>query len=795
MATTHYRFGPFLLDPQARELQRDGQRIDLPLSTIDCLIHLVRHRGRPVGRDELAAAVWGRVDVSEVSLSHAVMRLRKVLGDDGNAQRTIRTVPRHGYRWVMDVVEVDDAPPPSAFDTGATDPAYAPAADAPEKGSVDAPQSAPGKGSIRPRRRIAVVAGFASLAVLVAAGAWWAWRPAPQPPPAPPTATATATAAIVLPAQVDAGPAWDWLRFGLMDLVATQLRRGEVATTPSETVVALVATLGEAAADSPAVAAAALRVQPSASFTHERWTVRLQATAEGRRFDVEARAADAIQAARSAADNLLITLGHTPPSDDLGDAALARATLRQRINAAVLGGQVEIARELIRDAAPALQADPEIALSRAKVEFFAGAYEACREQIEALLARLPEATHTGLRARALDTLGATALRQGRIDDSARAYAEAARLAEAADEPHTLAKAWLGLGGVASQRLQLEQAADAYGRARTLLEIAGDAFGVAAVDLNLGMNALQRGQPDAARPMLRDAEQRFRALGAEDALGATLVAEVDAERALLDHAGALATSERFAVLEARGANQRQRWELSLSRAGALAGAGRLAAADDLLARIADASDPREDAIVRAQANVVAAAIALWRDDDAKAAELATAALQPGLEARNRADYLAAWVLLTQALQRGGEVARARAEVERLRGWIEAGPAGFGRSELLLAEAGQAAAEGDAALALQRYARAMDTATARGVPEEMVAVGLPWVRALIAAGRVDEAAAVNGRIARWADRDLRAAWSEALVYTALREAAPAAAALERARGLAGERMLSDTIADRR
>lgn len=778
MATTHYRFGPFLLDPQARELQRDGQRIDLPLSTIDCLIHLVRHRERPVGRDELAAAVWGRVDVSEVSLSHAVMRLRKVLGDDGNAQRTIRTVPRHGYRWVMEVAEEVEAP-------------AAPAA-APLPAASDAIESSP-PAEVRtpaPARRPRVVLAFATLlAVLVVAGAWWTLRSAPQP------TAAVATAAIVLPAQIDAGPAWDWLRFGLMDLVATQLRRGEVATTPSETVVALVASLGEAAADSPAIAAAALRVQPSASFAHERWTVRLQAQSDGRALEVEARAADAIQAARSAADNLLIKLGHTPPSDDPGDAALARATLRQRINAAVLGGQVEIARELIRAASPALQADPEIALSRAKVEFFAGAYEACREQIEALLARLPEATHAGLRARALDTLGATALRQGRIDDSARAYAEAARLAEAADEPHTLAKAWLGLGGVASQRLQLEQAADAYGRARTLLEIAGDAFGVAAVDLNLGMNALQRGQPDAARPILRDAEQRFRALGAEDALGATLVAEVDAERALLDHAGALATSERFAALEARGANQRQRWELSLSRAGALAGAGRLAAADDLLARIADASDPREDAIVRAQANVVAAAIALWRDDTAKAAELAAAALQPGLEARNRADYLAAWVLLTQALQRGGEVARAHAEVERLRGWIEAGPAGFGRSELLLAEAGQAAAEGDAALALQRYALAMDAATARGVPEEMVAVGLPWVRALIAAGRVDEAVAVNGRIARWAGRDLRAAWSEALVYTALHQAEPAAAALERARGLAGERMLSDTIADRR
>ena len=779
MATTHYRFGPFLLDPQARELQRDGQRIDLPLSTIDCLIHLVRHRDRPVGRDELAATVWDRADVSDVSLSHAIMRLRKVLGDDGNAQRAIRTVPRLGYRWVMEVTEEVE----TRADPASAEPAV-PAPPDPIDASREAAHEAPSTAS---QSRAGLAFALAALVVsLVAAGAWWALSRTSQP-----STPMTARSAIVLPAHVDAGPAWDWLRFGLMDLVATQLRRGEVATTPSETVVALVASLGDAAADSPVIAAAALRVQPSANFAHERWTVRLRAQADGRRLDVEGRAADPILAARAAADNLLIKLGHVPPSDDPGDVALARTTLRQRITAAVLGGQVEIARELIRNAAPALQADPEIALSRATIEFFAGAYEASREQIEALLERLPEATHAGLRARAFDTLGAIALRQGRIDDSARAYAEAARLADVADATHTLAKAWLGLGGVASQRLQLEQAADAYGRARTLLEGEGDAFGVAAVDLNLGMNALQRGQPDAALPMLRDAEQRFRALGAEDALGATLVAEVDAERALLQHADALGTSERFAALEARGANERQRWELSLSRAGALAGVGRLSEADALLARIADASDPREDAIVRAQANVVAAAIALWRDDAAKAAELAGAAMQPGLEARNRADYLAAWVLRAAALQRAGEIARARDEVERLGDWIEAGPAGFGRSELLLAQAGQAAAEGDAPLALQRYALALDAATARGVPEDIVAVALPYVRALIAAQRVDDAAAVNGRIARWAERDLRAAWSQALVYSALEQPEPAAKALEGAQALAGERSLSDVI----
>ena len=103
MGTPFFRFGRFRLNPQARELFDGQQRVSLPLSTIDCLIYLIQHRDRPVGRDELAAAVWGRVDVSEVSLTHAIMRLRRLLGDTGDEQRVIRTVPRLGYRWVMDV--------------------------------------------------------------------------------------------------------------------------------------------------------------------------------------------------------------------------------------------------------------------------------------------------------------------------------------------------------------------------------------------------------------------------------------------------------------------------------------------------------------------------------------------------------------------------------------------------------------------------------------------------------------------------------------------------------------------
>lgn len=773
MATSFFRFGAFRLDLQARELFEHDHRVNLPLSTIDCLIYLIRHRDRPIGRDELAAAVWGRVDVSEVSLSHAIMRLRRRLGDDGNAQRIIRTVPRLGYRWVMQDTREEEA---GAATEARTGPAQRPGATPPLPMPVARSST---------RRRLGAWAAAVALLLALAAGAtlWHAREVRTQD-----TAVdlSPRSAAMVLPAIVEAPPEWDWLRLGLMDLVATRLRRGALPTTPSETVVALIDAAHGSALDRNRLPATLL-IEPTVALVEGRWNVRLKLHSPERTLETAAQADDAMTAARNAGDELLIKLGHTPPVDAAEDAAVAEATLRQRVNAAVLSGQLDVARQLIGSAAPALRASPEIGLSEAKIDFFAGEYEGARRKIAQLLALLPAAGAPGLHARALNTLGAASYRLGQIDDADRAYAESIRLMGNGNEPDILAKAYIGSGGVASQRLQLERAAADYGRARTLLDAGNDAFGVAAVDLNLGIVAMQRGQVATALPLLRGASERFEKFAAEDALGATLVALVDVQLALLDHAGAVITATRIAPLEERGGNQRQRWELTLARASAFNGVGRLTEADILLARALDASDLVKDTVVRAQANALAADIALERGDPAKAADLAGTALTPALETRNRETYTSAWLARIHALQRSSQIADARTELGRMRAWSDAAPQAFDRLRVVLAEAEQAIAEGHPDLALPHYAEAMRQAAARGIPEELVLVGQPYVRHLLEAGRTDDAVSVNGRIAPWADRDVRAALTEARVYTALRKTAAAGAALQRARQLAGERPL--------
>jgi hypothetical protein len=62
-----------------------------------------------VHRRDIFERVWGDVIVSDSALSQAIRTLRRTLGDDSREPRFIRTVSRHGYRFVHgEVVEEED---------------------------------------------------------------------------------------------------------------------------------------------------------------------------------------------------------------------------------------------------------------------------------------------------------------------------------------------------------------------------------------------------------------------------------------------------------------------------------------------------------------------------------------------------------------------------------------------------------------------------------------------------------------------------------------------------------------
>jgi len=118
-----YRFGLNVLDVARRELLRDGVPQALPARAFDCLLCLIEHRDRAVGRDELVRAVFGRRDASDAQLAQIVLRARRAIGDDGQEQRAIRTVPRFGFRWAADVEVIETRREPSAPTSTPTPPA------------------------------------------------------------------------------------------------------------------------------------------------------------------------------------------------------------------------------------------------------------------------------------------------------------------------------------------------------------------------------------------------------------------------------------------------------------------------------------------------------------------------------------------------------------------------------------------------------------------------------------------------------------------------------------------------
>ncbi len=101
-----YRFSEFILSPQQRRLVRDGQEVPLIPRYFDLLLLLIERRHEAVHRQEIFDRVWTDAIVSESALSQAVRTIRRTLGDDSREPRFIRTVSRHGYRFVFpDVIE------------------------------------------------------------------------------------------------------------------------------------------------------------------------------------------------------------------------------------------------------------------------------------------------------------------------------------------------------------------------------------------------------------------------------------------------------------------------------------------------------------------------------------------------------------------------------------------------------------------------------------------------------------------------------------------------------------------
>ncbi len=100
-----YLFEEYALDTDRRELHRGVDVISVAPQVFDLLGYLIRNRERVVSKDDLINAIWNGRVVSDAALTTRLNVARTAVGDSGEEQRLIKTLPRKGFRFVGPVQE------------------------------------------------------------------------------------------------------------------------------------------------------------------------------------------------------------------------------------------------------------------------------------------------------------------------------------------------------------------------------------------------------------------------------------------------------------------------------------------------------------------------------------------------------------------------------------------------------------------------------------------------------------------------------------------------------------------
>lgn len=96
-------FASAVFDEESWKLTVDGKPVAVEAKPLDLLHELLLRAGKVVSKEELLDAVWPEVVVVEASLTTAVLKLRRALGDNSRDSRIIEVVPRIGYRLSVPV--------------------------------------------------------------------------------------------------------------------------------------------------------------------------------------------------------------------------------------------------------------------------------------------------------------------------------------------------------------------------------------------------------------------------------------------------------------------------------------------------------------------------------------------------------------------------------------------------------------------------------------------------------------------------------------------------------------------
>ena len=96
-----YRLSDLFIDVPAGTVTRNGEVLALPPRTFDLLLALARRYPRRVRRRDLLDTLWPGEVVSDQTLSHRVLLLRRALADDSARPRYVAADRGWGYHLVV----------------------------------------------------------------------------------------------------------------------------------------------------------------------------------------------------------------------------------------------------------------------------------------------------------------------------------------------------------------------------------------------------------------------------------------------------------------------------------------------------------------------------------------------------------------------------------------------------------------------------------------------------------------------------------------------------------------------
>ncbi len=110
-----FKSAGLLVDPSLGEIRRNGESLSAERKVFELLVLLLEADGQVVEQGEIQERLWPDVRVSRDALYRVIKEARALVGDSGDRQLLIRTVPGRGIRWIPPI-EVG-APEPSRMDS------------------------------------------------------------------------------------------------------------------------------------------------------------------------------------------------------------------------------------------------------------------------------------------------------------------------------------------------------------------------------------------------------------------------------------------------------------------------------------------------------------------------------------------------------------------------------------------------------------------------------------------------------------------------------------------------------